>query len=177
MSEQDSTAAHSKSAIAKQQQGDRIAAVNNWRGQCLDNFARAEQAIVRASERLAPIALEAPFKLEEAASNRTRTLRDGLKGNWPKVPRAIRLATLLDQWSIREKQRNDLVHGCFTVKPGIESAWLLLNELVSVKKGVVMIRRDIRDVHEADAFLRAVVAERKQLETALEEIAVTLKAA
>ena len=64
----------SKSAIANQKQLERIAAVNNWRGQCLDSFARVEQAILRTSEQLLALAIAHPFALQESAGNRTRTL-------------------------------------------------------------------------------------------------------
>lgn len=157
----------SKAAMANVQQRERISAVNNWRGQCLDNFA-PEHAILRCSERL--LALDQPcvFKLEETAGNRTRTLGRSLLDTWPKQPESKRLASLLDQWSIREKERNELVHGRFTIRAGCDSAWLLINETSSVKKGIVIAGRSMLDSRQADAFLKQVIAERKQLEEALE---------
>jgi len=163
------------SKSATQRQRDPIAAVNHWRGQCLDSFARIEQAIIRCSEAILPHVKSHPFKIEEAAAKRTQALRDTLAAVWPNVPAATKLSGLLDLWSIREKERNDLVHGKFTVRAGIESDWQLVNELVAVKKGVVLSRRDLVDQRQADAFLNAVQAERKRLEEALRKFAASIE--
>jgi hypothetical protein len=164
------------SKSANQRQRDRIAAVNHWRGQCLDSFARIEQAIIRCSEAILPHTISHPFKIEEAAAKRTQALRDTLATVWPKLPAATKLNGLLDLWSIREKERNDLVHGKFTVRAGVESDWQLINELVAVKKGVVLSRRDLVDQRQALAFLDAVQAERNRLEEAIGKFAASFEA-
>jgi hypothetical protein len=157
----------SKSVLAKQAQAERIAAVNIWRGQCLDNFARIEHAIIRCSERLLDRVLQKTFTLEESAGNRTRKLREALDSNWPKNPDAHQLSNLLDHWSIREKERNNLVHGRFSIRAGVNDGWLLVNELLAVKKGVALGSRHTLDSRQADAFLKAIIDERKRLEEAL----------
>lgn len=164
----------SKAALANAQQRERIAAVNNWRGQCLDNFARVEHAILRCCERLLAVDQPCAFKLEESARKRTRTLWRSLLETWPKQPESSRLASLLDQWSIREKERNELVHGRFTIRAGCDSAWLLINDTSCVKKGMVIAGRAMLDSRQADAFLKQVIAERKQLEDALDAFAVSV---
>jgi len=165
----------SSSRSAKQRHHDRIAAVNHWRGQCLDNFARVEQAIIRCSEAILPQAKSHSFKIEEAAAKRTQALRHALEAAWPNLTDAANLSGLLDRWSIREKQRNDLVHGKFTVRAGVGSDWQLVNELITVKKGVVLNRRDLVDQVQAEAFLIAVQAERKLLEAALGKFPATVE--
>jgi hypothetical protein len=50
------TPIESKAAVQKRELAERIAAVNHWRGQRLDTFARIEHAILDASERLLPLA-------------------------------------------------------------------------------------------------------------------------
>ena len=166
--------AQSKNALAQAQQSLRISSVNNWRGQCLDNFARIEHAIIRCTEAILPHVKAHPFVLEEAARNRTRRLGEGLEGNWPKVQAATQLSSLLDHWSIRELERNDLVHGRFSIRASPDADWLLVNELLSVRKGVTITSRSTLDSHQAKAFLSAIRGERKRLEIAIDSFCQTV---
>ena len=147
-----------------------IAAVNHWRGQCLDNFARAEKAIILAICELAKQQHETGPALNEAAANRTKDLASSIRQRWPKESLAIRAAGLLDTWRLREKQRNQLVHGCFTVKGDDAERWFLINEINEVRKGVNVVNRIPISRPEGAAFLDAVIVERKALEAALKEL-------
>ncbi len=97
-----------------------------------------------------------------------------IEGNWPKRSEATRLTSLLDQWSIREKERNALVHGRFSIRSGIESEWLLINETLTLKKGMAIPDRSMWDARQADAFLKAVISERKQLDDAINAVVAVL---
>ena len=147
-----------------------IAAVNHWRGQCLDNFARVEKAIISAYDLPCINALENPPKLHESAAQRTRILASALRQKFPKTPLAAKAAARLDHWALREKQRNGLVHGCFTVKGTGAAQWSLVNETIEIKKGVAVIRKLPMSSVEAAAFLEAIICERKELESALRDL-------
>lgn len=149
---------------------DAIAAANHWRGQCLDNFVRVEQAILGAFSESWTQAMSASPKLHESAAIRTRDLAKLLRSGWPKNAVAIRVIALLDNWGLREKQRNALVHGLFTVKGTKDGDWLLVNKTIEVKKGVAITTRVPMSKGEAMAFLQAVISERKVLEAALGEL-------
>lgn len=111
-----------------------------------------------------------PPMLHESAATRTRDLAKALRTGWPKDPVASRTIALLETWGLREKQRNELVHGCFTVKGGEGNGWSLVNVATEVKKGVAMARRTPITKPEAAAFLEAVICERKKLGTALGQL-------
>jgi hypothetical protein len=98
-------------------------------------------------------------------------LAKALAENWPKQPAAVRLASQLEQWSIREKERNQLAHGRFTVKANSESKWLLIIDYNSVKKGVCMPGKAMLDERQAEAFLTQIKSERKLLEALLKDFA------
>ena len=121
----------------KTAQLERIAAVNHWRGQCLDNFARVERAVIECSQRLSKT-FDVALTIEESARNRTRRLHEAITAKWPKHADAKRAGDLLEKWMIREKQRNELVHGIFLISANGESGWDLINRLMTVKKGVVL---------------------------------------
>lgn len=144
-----------------------IAEVNHWRGQCLDNFARAEQAIITFIDRWRDSEPANAPTLAESASARSRNLRESLKDRQPSNPRAKRIIKLLELWSHRERDRNDLVHGIFTIKT-VEDGWAVINCTMTVKKQVVAKREDLKTSSEAAAFLSAVIKERKALEEAFE---------
>jgi hypothetical protein len=147
-----------------------IAAVNHWRGQCLDNFARVEKAIIASiQEALGAEQGHAP-RLHESAPHRTRNLATPLRQTFPKNPLANKAAARLDRWSLREKQRNDLVHGCFTVKGANGAPWSLVNEVTEIKKGVTVTSKKPMTAIEAQAFLESIILERKELEVALREL-------
>ena len=145
-------------------ESDAIASVNHWRGQCLDNFARAERAIITS---LAKLSLDG---LHEAASHRTRNLSIAVFTGMPKDPDAKRLAAMLKRWGQREKQRNDLVHGCFQIRGDAET-WRITNQVREIRKRVILERETPIAKIEADAFLKAIIAERKELEDALKTFA------
>ena len=149
---------------------DAIAAVNHWRGQCLDNFARVEKAIIVAYASSCITGLSAPPRLHESAAKRTENLANALKQHFPEAPIAKKAVSRLGHWSLREKQRNGLVHGCFTVKGDEASNWSLINEVTEIKKGVGVTRQLPMSEGEAAAFLRAIIDERKELESALREL-------
>lgn len=136
----------------------------------MDNFARAERAIISAFSEACLRKLSEPPKLHESAATRTSDLAKTLRAGWPKNPVATRVSTMLDNWGLREKQRNELVHGCFTVRGGEANDWSLVNEAVEVKKGVAVVRRTPLTKPEAAAFLQAVIVERKNLESVLGEL-------
>ena len=147
-----------------------IAAVNHWRGQCLDNFARVEKAIISAYDLPCLSALENPPKLHESAAQRTRNLSSALRQRFSKTPLADKTVARLDNWALREKQRNGLVHGCFTVKGTDASQWSLVNETIEIKKSVAVVRKLPMSSGEAAAFLQAIISERKELEDAFREL-------
>ncbi|QUL37242.1 hypothetical protein [Erythrobacter sp. JK5] len=149
---------------------DAITAVNHWRGQCLDNFARAEKAIISAFAFEVFASLEAPPKLHETAAHRTRNLAQALRRSWPNNPSANKAVAQLENWSLREKQRNHLVHGCFTVKPNGTGRWRLVNETTEVRKGFSVTNRVPITNIEAEALLAAIISERKELEATLIEL-------
>ncbi|MBY6219093.1 hypothetical protein [Qipengyuania aquimaris] len=148
---------------------DGIAAVNHWRGQCLDNFARVEHAIINVIERWLELDPKTAPALAETASARTRNLGSALKKHQSGDTKAKQLVKLLELWRLREAQRNELVHGVFKVKSGADG-WTLINLTRTVKKQVSRSREYILSANEAAAFLTAIVRERKALETALSEI-------
>lgn len=143
-----------------------IAAVNHWRGQCLDKYARVEHAIIACIERWIVADPKNAPTLAESASARTRNLAAALKKHRPDDPQAKSLAKLLDLWRYREKQRNEMVHGLFTIKSHAEG-WALINLTRTVKKQVSTLSEDILTEAEAQARLHAVITERKTLEAAL----------
>ena len=149
---------------------DAIAAVNHWRGQCLDNFARVEKAIIVAYASSCITGLSAPPKLHESAAKRTENLANALKHHFSKSPIAKKVVARLGHWSLREKQRNGLVHGCFTVKGDDSTNWSLVNETIEIKKGVGVTRHLPMSEGEAAAFLRSIIDERKELESALRDL-------
>ena len=143
-----------------------ITEVNHWRGRCLDDFARAEQAIIRFIERWKEIAPSSAPALDENASARTRNVTSGLQKHFPDDAEAKALVKLLSLWKHREKDRNDLVHGLFTVKSNSDG-WAVVNKTISVKKQVASVREQLYTAAQAEAFRTAVTSERKSLETAL----------
>lgn len=147
-----------------------ISAVNHWRGQCLDNFARVERAIIEAFSSHGISNANPPPKLHESAAQRTRNLASALKQSFGKNPKAAKAAARLLHWSLREKQRNSLAHGCFTVRGNGAENWSLVNETVEVKKGVAVSTKTPISAIEAVAFLEAVISERKELESALADL-------
>jgi len=50
---------------------------------------------------------------------------------------------------------------------GTSTAWSLVNEVTEIKKGVAVITRIPTSKGEAEAFLAAVISERKDLEASL----------
>ena len=145
-----------------------IADVNHWRGQCLDNFARVEQAIIQLIEKWRDANPATAPTLAETASARSRNLAAALQKHSSSKPTAKQLAKLLDLWGHRERDRNDLVHGIFTVKTSAHS-WTVINQTISVKKQVASMRKQLRSAAEAEAFLTAVISERKEIEAAVSE--------
>lgn len=79
----------------------------------------------------------------------------------------MKAVSRLQNWSLREKQRNNLVHGRFTVKGNGNENWTVVNETVEIKKGVPVKAQTPIAMLEAEAFLQAIIAERKELEAAL----------
>ena len=145
-----------------------IAEVNHWRGRCLDDFARAEQSIIRFIERWQEAAADTAPTLAETASARSRNLIGALQKHRADSPDARALVKLLTLWKYREKDRNELVHGRFTVKSN-EDGWIVINRLITVKKQVGTVQEELRTQGEAEAFRLAVTNERKALETALND--------
>ena len=143
-----------------------IAEVNHWRGQCLDNFARVEQAVIKLIERWRKESPSTAPTLAETASARSRNLASSLQKHGSSEPAAKQLAKLLHLWGHRERDRNDLVHGIFTIKSSGDR-WTVINRTIAVKKQVAMEKDDLRSAAEADAFLAAIIEERKKLEAAL----------
>ena len=143
-----------------------IAEVNHWRGQCLDNFARVEQAIIRMIERWRKASPATAPTLAETASARSSNLAASLQKHGSAEPTAKQLVKLLQMWGHRERDRNDLVHGIFTIKSSGDR-WTVINRTIAVKKQVATERDDLRSAAEADAFLKAIIGERKKLESAL----------
>lgn len=143
-----------------------IEAVNHWRGRCLDKYARVEHEIIACIERWGAADPERSPTLAETASARTRNLASALKKHRPNDPEAKNLAKLLDLWRHREKQRNELVHGLFTIKNQAEG-WALRNLTRTVKKQVSTQREDLLTEVEANALLHAISAEGRALNAAL----------
>ncbi|MXP10809.1 hypothetical protein [Pseudoblastomonas halimionae] len=143
-----------------------IAAVNHWRGQCLDNFARAEKAIIATLGELAKS--NDGVRIHEAAAHRTRGLCQALK-QISKAPPAARAAASLETWALREKQRNHLAHGCFTVRAHCSQDWAFVNEVTEVRKNIATTSRTPWTKLEADAFLKSIIVERKNLEALLKQ--------
>ena len=142
-----------------------IAEVNHWRGRCLDDFARAEQAVVRFMERWQEISPSTAPTLAENASARSRNVAAALQRHFPNDGKAKALVKLLNLWKHREKDRNDLVHGLFTVKTNGDG-WVVVNKTISVKKQVASVREQLYTAGQAEAFRIAVTSERKALESA-----------
>jgi hypothetical protein len=140
-----------------------IAEVNHWRGCCLDNFARVEQAILSTTEKLRASGRGSGLKLAEGAATCTRNLAEALKNIDPKTE-AIRL---LEFWSLREPERNELVHGTFNVCSRDNGEWSIAIQAISVKKGKIISVRKLRSRAEAEAFLKSITGERKSLKTSL----------
>lgn len=150
--------------------GGAIAAVNHWRGQCLDNFARAEKAIISTIERLNKSEKTSPIHLHEASRNRTKNLADGLRNHWPDDEAVKSLVRALSLWEHREKERNDLVHGVFTVKSSAEADWTMVNETNEVRKNVANKRERLWTSREAAVFLEQITSERKRLEDQIKKV-------
>ena len=146
-----------------------IAEVNHWRGQCLDNFARVECAVIDFVERWRTAAPATAPKLAETASARSRNVVTSLRKHALNDPKAKQALKLLELWSHRERDRNDLVHGIFTVKSA-GGSWTLINRTTLVKSQVITARDDLRSAAEAEAFLKAIIGERKEIEGALSGI-------
>ena len=142
-----------------------IAEVNHWRGRCLDDFARAEQAVVRFMERWQEVAPSTAPTLAENASARSRNVAAALQKHLPDDAEAKALVKLLSLWKHREKDRNDLVHGLFTVKSNA-NGWVVVNKTIFVKKEVASVREQLYTAAQAEAFRTAVTSERKSLEAA-----------
>ena len=142
-----------------------IADVNHWRGRCLDDFARAEHAVVRFMEQWQDRVPSTAPTLVESASARSRNVAAALQKNFPNDPKAKALVKLLLLWKHREKDRNDLVHGIFTVKSNADG-WAVVNKTISVKKQVASVREQLITAAQAEAFRTSVTSERKALETA-----------
>ena len=145
-----------------------IAEVNHWRGRCLDDFARAEQAIIRFVERWQEHSPATAPALAETASARSRNIVAALQKHFPANPSAKALVKLLSLWKHREKDRNELVHGLFTVKSS-NGGWAVINRIITVKKQVATVREEMLTTAQAEAFRAEVTSERKALETALSE--------
>ena len=149
---------------------DAIAAVNHWRGQYLDNFARVEKAIIASYASGCITGLSAPPKRHASAAKRTENLDNALKQHFANSPIAAKTAARLGHWSLRKKQRNGLVLGCFTVKGNESTNRWPVNETIEIKKGVGVTRDLPMSEGEAAAFLRAVIDQRKELESALRDL-------
>ncbi|MXP47850.1 hypothetical protein GRI43_10695 [Altererythrobacter luteolus] len=148
-----------------------IAEVNHWRGQCLDNFARVERAVISAIEHFSSIKGADQIKLTDTAGSRTRHLRDWLRKS--NDPNCKKLAARLDRWSLRERERNEFVHGCFTIRAVPEGEWVLINEVVQIKKGVRVQDSRLYSKAQTEAFLQTLRAERTPL---IEELELLKKA-
>ena len=91
-----------------------------------------------------------------------------LQKHFPANPSAKALVKLLSLWKHREKDRNELVHGLFTVKSS-NGGWAVINRIITVKKQVATVREEMLTTAQAEAFRAEVTSERKALETALSE--------
>lgn len=140
-----------------------IAEVNLWRGHCLDNFARVEQAILTTTEKLNASGKSPSLKLAEGAATRTRNLAEALRNIDPKTE-AVKS---LEFWSLREPERNELVHGTFDICVTDSGDWAIAIQATSVKKGKIVSVRKLRSKIETEAFLQSITTERKSLKTAL----------
>ena len=93
-------------------------------------------------------------------------MASSLQKHGSRDPTAKQLIKLLQLWGHRERDRNDLVHGIFTIK-SCGDRWTVINRTIAVKKQVATVRDDLRSAAEAEAFLTAIIDERKNLEAAL----------
>lgn len=137
-----------------------LAAVNHWRGQCLDNFARVELSVVEIIEAWIAKAPTTAPALAQTASHRTRNLAQNLRKHFPNDPLAKRLASALDHWKYREAERNELVHGCFKIRDR-GSNWVLINQLVLVKDQTAIRSEKMQTSGQAKAALESIIDERK----------------
>ncbi len=140
-----------------------IAEINLWRGRCLDNFARVEQVILSTTEKLRISGKDSGLKLAEGAATRTRNLAEAFKTIDPKTE-AIRL---LELWSLREPERNELVHGTFDICATDNCDWSITICAISVKKGKFVSVRKLRSKLESEAFLKSITDERRSLKASL----------
>ena len=152
-----------------------IAAVNHWRGQCLDSFARVEHEIILLLERWIAAEPKTAPTLAESAAARTRNLVAGLKKHRSSDDDAKDLVQRLEYWTYREKQRNELVHGQFNVESeGTE--WVLINVTRAIKKQISTERKELMTSAEAKAFLTALRNERRAIVSALSNFQIAPKA-
>jgi hypothetical protein len=152
--------------------GAAIAAVNHWRGQCLDSFARVERAVIVALEKLSSDEGQS-LLLHETAAQRTKQLCAEMERRPAADSKAKLCASYLQNWSLRERPRNQLVHGCYTVKAGEQDAWSFVNESTEVKKGIAVVTGTPWTNLEAEAFRQSVANERKRLLNILKELELT----
>ena len=107
---------------------DAAMSVAAWRGQCLNYFARAEQAVGRSLE----IAVEAgeTEKLRHLAGQRLADLLEiaGRVGGTDKQTRAF--AAALEAWQLVEPKRQFLAHGVASISTNDLGSWTLLLDLV-----------------------------------------------
>lgn len=106
--------------------------------------------------------------LAEGASARSRNVVTALQKHYSEDQSAKVLVKLLGLWKHREQDRNELVHGLFTVKSNSDG-WVLINRTIAVKKKIATSREQMLTAAQAEAFRLAVTSERKALESALSQ--------
>ena len=144
-----------------------VGEVNHWRGQCLDSFARVEFAVIDVIEAWNKKIPGTAPTLAPTAANRTKNLAANLRKHFADDPHSRKLSSSLSLWKYRENQRNELVHGTFTVKERRER-WVLINQIVLVKDQTAISSERMLTDREAEAMLAAIVEERKSLIAAID---------
>lgn len=129
-----------------------LCAVAQWRGRCLNKFARAERAVGLTMEKVVETYSER--KLRHLAGQRFADLEDVARsaGGTPRQLNA--LGNALQQWKEIEKRRQFLAHGVVAISHNDNGAWTVLFVIVVYRSNEPIADRWAVQEGEAAEFER-----------------------
>lgn len=131
---------------------DTSTAVAAWRGQCLNYFARAEQAVGRSLESAA--AAGRSVKLRHLAGHRLADLIE-LVATVESTDRQARAFTAaLSEWQEVEPKRQFLAHGVESISTDRDGQWTVLLDVVAYRSSKPSCERWAIKQSEAEVFRR-----------------------
>jgi len=130
-------------------------AVNDWRGGCIQCFAKAELAVTEALAALSEAPGQSEVKLRHLVGQRFQDLADALAAREPKSKALNKAIGALDQFRKHEDLRVHLAHGSATIAQTRNGDWLVVMQHKAFKSGK-LTDYDLT-IFEADA--RQILAE------------------